>query len=344
MRDTSLLCLLVVLLAGCRCAPEASSTRGARTSAAETADAQPNEVIFRGACDASGAVPLSERTFLVADDEDNVLRVYDAERGGEPLSAVEFSTALALSEKRKAKGGVRFPEADIEAATRIGEHAYFLTSHGRNTAGKLKPERFRFFAAELRDGRIERVGQPYDQLLDDLLAEPRLARFELSRAAELAPKAPGGFNLEGMTARKEGGVWIGFRNPIPAGRALLIPLLNPEELIAGGRARFGDPLTLDLGGLGVRGLSSWRDSYVIAAGSFDGSGSSRLFIWDGGQRAEPVPGLDLDDYNPEAFFSPKPAARMMVLSDDGARELDGKECKRQERAQRRFRGRWLTLP
>src|SRR5690606_15608234 len=35
-------------------------------------------VEFEGACDASGAVPVDEMHFAVADDEDNVLRVYDA--------------------------------------------------------------------------------------------------------------------------------------------------------------------------------------------------------------------------------------------------------------------------
>jgi hypothetical protein len=39
-------------------------------------------VVFEGTCDASGAVPLDARRFAVADDENNVIRIYDAERGG----------------------------------------------------------------------------------------------------------------------------------------------------------------------------------------------------------------------------------------------------------------------
>jgi hypothetical protein len=45
-------------------------------------------VVFEGMCDASGAIPIDERRFAIADDEENEIRVYDAERGGPPLAAV----------------------------------------------------------------------------------------------------------------------------------------------------------------------------------------------------------------------------------------------------------------
>ena len=35
----------------------------------------PSEVVFKGICDASAAVPLDRRLFAVADDEDSILRV-----------------------------------------------------------------------------------------------------------------------------------------------------------------------------------------------------------------------------------------------------------------------------
>ena len=327
--------------------PQAQA-KPASAQAPKSADAPP-VVVFTGMCDASGAVPLSDSRFVVADDEDNVLRVYDVEQGGAPLLRADVSAGLKLPLKRKKKkpGSVPVaPEADIEAATRIGDRAYFMTSHGRNSSGKLKPERLRFFATTAPDnGEIEVVGEPYDKLLADLLADTRLASFELSKAAELAPKEPGGLNLEGMTERKEGGVWLGFRNPVPEGRALLVPLLNPEELVAGKRARFGEPVKLDLGGLGVRSLSSYRDRYLVVAGPFDQGATSRLFIWDGGTKAEPLEGISLDGFNPEGFFTPERRERIMLLSDDGTVEVNGTECKRlKDPAQKRFRGLWVSLP
>lgn len=307
-----------------------------------------NEVAFGGTCDASAAVALSDHTFLVADDEDNVLRSYDATRGGAPLAMLEVSAALHLPMKKKGA-----PEVDIEAAARIGDRAYFITSHGRNSSGKLRQERLRFFATSApAAGAPVPIGRAYEGLLADLLAEPRLTPFELAAAAALAPKAPGGLNIEGMTERREGGVWLGFRNPIPGGRALLVPLLNPEELVQpreegaqAGLARFGDPTTLELAGLGVRALAFWRGRYLIAAGSFDGGQASRLFRWNGSGAPQAIEGPQLQAYNPEAFFAHETQERVMLLSDDGSRLIGGKPCKRLKDAnEKRFRGLWLHLP
>jgi hypothetical protein len=304
-------------------------------------------VTFTGMCDASGAVPLSHRRFVVADDEDNVLRVYDVEQGGAPVARADVSSGLKLPVKPKKKPGKVpiAPEADIEAATRLGDRAYFITSHGRNSSGKLKPERLRFFATNApEEGEIKVIGEPYDGLLNDILKDARFADFELAKAAELAPKAPGGLNLEGMTERKEGGVWLGFRNPIPKGRALLVPLLNPEELIEGKAARLGDPLTLDLGGLGVRSLSSYRGRYLMVAGDFDQGAPSRLFMWDGTDKAEAL-NVDLQGFNPEGFFTPEGLDRIMLLSDDGGVAIEGTDCKRLKNSDaKRFRGVWVALP
>lgn len=71
-----------------------------------------------------------------------------------------------------------------------------------------------------------------------------------------------------MRAATGGVLFIGFRNPIPGGRALIAPLSNAAELVveAGATARFGEPLLLDVGGQGIRSLSRWRGSYLIVAG------------------------------------------------------------------------------
>jgi hypothetical protein len=50
------------------------------------------------------------------------------------------------------------------------------------------------------DGSLVLVGRPYRRLVDDLIANPALARFELAAAAGACPKQPGGLNIEGMTA------------------------------------------------------------------------------------------------------------------------------------------------
>jgi hypothetical protein len=306
-------------------------------------------VEFSGMCDASGAVELSPTRFAVADDEDNVLRIYDADRGGAPLAAVDLTNALGLTvDARKKKP--KSPETDIEAATRIGDEAFWITSHGRNSKGKEKPERLRFFATNTPaagDGAQEPiavVGRVYEQLLQDLIAAPSLRDFDLAHAAELAPKAQGGLNIEGLTATTDGGLLVGFRNPNPNGRALIVPLLNPREVMNGEKPRFDAPLLLDLGGLGVRSLSYWRGRYLVIAGSFDGSVPSRLYTWKGGKAEVRPQRVEFRAFNPEAFFTPDARDEILLISDDGEVAIDGTPCKKlKDPARKRFRGAWVKL-
>jgi hypothetical protein len=316
--------------------PQAASAthRGAEPAAA-------SDLTFIGMCDASGAVALDARTFIVADDEDNVLRAYDVQRPGPPLWSVDMSSAIGAVPPKPNKAP---PETDIEAGTRVGALAFWLTSHGRNASGKPKPERLKLFATTLPKAGVAATvaGVPYEHLLDDLLAEPRLARFSLEQAAALAPKARGGLNLEGMTLRREGGVWIGFRNPIPDGAALLVPLLNPEQVIYGKRTELGEPRLLDLGGYGVRAISEHAGRYLILAGPYDASRGARLYAWDGEAKVTLRAEQELAGLNPEGFFTPDDGG-VLVLSDDGSVSIDGVECKRlKDASKKRYRARWVT--
>jgi len=48
--------------------------------------------------------------------------------------------------------------------------------------------------------------------------------------------------------------------------------------------------------------------------------------------------------NPEAFFTAEGNDEILVLSDDGGRELHGKPCKKLKgKKHKRFRGLWLRL-
>lgn len=319
------------------------SDRAAPTAGARAASALASQrvVTFEGTCDASGAVPISSKLFAVADDESNVLRIYDADKGGPPIHSVDVTRELHLKKKKK-------PEADLEAATLVGDYALWISSHARTKKGKSQPDRLRFFATKVPAPgvAVHLEGTAYTGLLDDLVADARLARFDLAAAAELSPQEEGGLNLEGMTATPKGGVLLGFRNPVPQRKALLVELTNPLDPMHGKRAQFGEPVLLDLGGLGVRGLSYWRGRYLIAAGHFEHGAVSRLFTWTGDASApRPFPTPALDDFNPEAFFTPEERDEFMLLSDDGSREISGERCKDLEDSEdMRFRGLWLRDP
>jgi Protein of unknown function (DUF3616) len=308
--------------------------------------ARPPDLIFTGTCDASGAVALSRDLFVVADDEDNVLRIYDANRGGAPLSSSDIAGALPIEAVAGKKRSAKRPEIDIEAATRIGDVALWITSHGRSSSGKERPERLFLFGttAPATAGPLEVIGVPYVSLLDDLSADARFSAFELGEASTHAPKTAGGLNIEGLTARPDGAVLIGFRNPLPHGRALLVVLLNPLDVVRGEPARIGDPILLDLGGLGIRSLAWWHARYLIVAGPVADQGGFRLFLWTGEGQAHPLDGVDLSGLHPEAFFTPEDRDRVLLLSDDGTEPVEGLPCKRVANPSRkRFRGRWITV-
>ena len=347
MSAQSTLTMLVALLfcsGACR-GSERATPPATATAKSTLTQHQDQARIFTGMCDASAAVALSATSAIVADDEENVLRVYDVDRGGSATSSVELARTLSLPGKPRKDGSISSRELDIEAAARLGGDAYFITSHGRDSKGRVRAERLKFFALRPeQSGAWGLYGKAYEGLLEDLLGEPRLARFELSAAAELPPKAPGGLNIEGMAPRVEGGVWLGFRNPLPQGRALLVPLLNPQAMVLGAKTEFGDPLLLDLGGRGVRALGYWRGRYLIVAGAFDGSSAAALFSWDGAGAVRALPAPTINEYNPEALLANDERDEILLLSDDGSQLIDGVECKKlKDPLRRRFRGLRLKL-
>ena len=239
--------------------------------------AEPVRTYF-GLCDASAAVALDADHFAVADDEDNVIRVYNRRVGNMPLHSLDVSRFLHVDPKS--------PEADLEGAARLGPLVFWITSHGRNVKGKECPSRQRLFATtgSVSNGlvQLQPVGQPYTRLLQDLLADGRLSRFNLAAASKLPPKTFGGLNIEGLVATPDGHLWIAFRSPVPEGRALIVPLLNPLGVIAGEPARLGDPMLVGLDGKGIRSITYWRNQYLIIAGSRDDTGQSEMYVWSGG--------------------------------------------------------------
>ncbi len=299
---------------------------------------------FRGSCDASAVLPLGTDHTIVADDEDNVLRIYPNE-GGMPSRSLDLSRFLRVDPAD--------PEVDIEAAARLGDTIYWVSSHGRNRKGLLRPSRHRFFATRIVPDSpvptVQPIGSPSARLVRDLLADPRLANFNLRRASTLPPKARDALNIEGLTALPDGRLLLGFRNPQPAGMALLIPLNNPAEVITGQPFAFGEPILLDLGQRGIRGLASRHDQVLILAGAHDDTPRTRLFIWKPGEpEATPLPQPAIPaslTFNPEGLEpqDQTDSQTFLLASDDGTVRINNRECKRlRDPAEKRFRTLILT--
>ncbi len=335
------------------------------------------ELVFRGASDASAGVAISSDMVVVADDENNVLRVYEVGGGGMPVSSHDLTAFLGIDPE--------YPEADIEGATMVGDRIYWITSHGRNRDGKMRPNRYRFFATAVHvtygNVVVRRVGSPSTTLVNELLETPHAGRLGLDRATrfgedlkkkereKLAPKEDG-LNIESLCASADGEtLYIGFRNPrINRGsRAIVMPLRNADRIVELGEVSvFGEPLLWDLAGLGMRSMeySHFHETYFIIAGSYDEDHDFALYRWSGQRDAPPVLvselSWDQSKFKPEALV-PFADGRLLLLSDDGSLRIEvggPEDCLEDEYrddgtcpnkflidpAKKTFRRAWLELP
>ncbi|WP_371503393.1 DUF3616 domain-containing protein [Kitasatospora sp. NBC_00374] len=313
-----------------------------------------------GSSDASAAVDAGGGYIVVADDESNVLRLYDRSASGAPVRTWDFSSALGVSK-----------EIDIEAASRVGNTIYWLGSLGNNKDGEIKPDRATLFTTTITGsgaGTQLALGGSYKGLRADLIAwdtaNGNRYGFAAGAAAGEIPKQVDGFNVEGLefAPGSTTTAYVGFRAPLvpPAngGKALLVPVTNVDRLAGGSvHATFGTPITLDLGGLSIRDIrKNAADQYLIVAGSWaadDNSDPYALYRWTGQSADAPVKVADLptsDAGGWEAVVDVPdltvPGARAQLITDDGSADLynDGTAAKDLTHAEwKKSRTTWFTV-
>ncbi|MFF0715115.1 DUF3616 domain-containing protein [Streptomyces bauhiniae] len=295
-----------------------------------------------GASDASAAVDAGGGYVLVANDEDNTLRLYDGAASGAPVKSWNLSSALGAAK-----------EVDIEGAARVGNTVYWTGSLGNNKDGEYKADRNTVFTTTLSgSGAATSVafGSAGHKLRDDLVAWDKANGNRYGFAAGTAdgqtPKQVDGFNVEGLefAPGSTTTAYVGFRAPLvpPAngGKALIVPVTNMDQVVRGTKAAFGTPIELDLGGLSVRDLRrNDQGQYLIVAGSWaaeDNSAPYALYRWDGVAGHQPVKVLDLPTADAGGWESvvsvpdlDVPGGRVQLITDDGSADLygDGTEAK-----------------
>jgi hypothetical protein len=319
-------------------------------------------------CDASAAVSIDAAHFIVAEDEGDKLYIYRndsfaLEKGiASPLSEFDFSSELHVDGGR---------ESDIEGATKIDGRAFWITSHGRNKKGKLRKNRYKLFATDIVDAfptpNLVFSGS-YVRLVEDLIeqenwslpnAEATLKIIAILKAStqlnkkkvpDLAPKEDG-LNIEALAATPDKlGLLIGLRNPVPDGNALIVPLLNVNKLLSGAAvaAKFGQPILLDLGGLGIRSMEYVPSisAFFIIAGPVDSDGPFELFKWSGDVTSSLTNLGTLyrsEDSNPESLLAYGATQRIQVLNDEGSRKLGGEKCKDVSKESKSFSDSWYVV-
>lgn len=291
-----------------------------------------------GICDGSAAVAVGADRFLVANDDDQTLRLYRRD-----VSGAALDTSFKWSKWLDIDGEKKKDEVDIEGAAQIGKRIYWIGSHGLNTKGQDKPKRHQLFATDIDDKHgsvtLEPFGTAYTGLLPALLAD----KYGLRKAAGKIPEE-GGLNIEGLAATPQGHLLIGFRSPVIDGKALVVPLRNPDALLTKQAAApdLGEPISLALGGRGIRSIdyAPGLRAYLIVAGPAGKDGDFKIYKWSGAPADAPVQlKINLDSsLRPEALFPLPDGKTFQLLSDDGDDKIDGTICKDYEpKAKRKFR-------
>jgi hypothetical protein len=324
-----------------------------------------------GTSDGSTAINITPELMLVGDNENNVVRLYDRYRSGAPSKEFDWQVDLGLSPQEHG-------EVNIEASTRSGNRIYFCGAHSNSNLAESRTNRNRIFAVDLSGTGLNTgltyVGR-YDHLKDDLLKwdstnchgkGTNYYGLAASAADAVNPKAPDGFNIEGlsMAPGSASAAWLGFRAPIvPVTNrtyALIIPVLNYTALSSSGglpgSAVFGAPIELDLYGRGIRSMEGTSNGFIICAGPpgdvQEYPNDFKLYTWTGNpEDAAQQRDADLSGLQPEGIVE-LPAvpwtaeSQIQLISDNGTTIPydDGIPNKKLSvTAFRKFRSDWVTL-
>ena len=207
-------------------------------------------------------------------------------------------------------------EIDIEGLARGDKYIYAIGSHSRKrlriknspkhsetveqnlerlAQTAIEPSRERLFRLKLADdGAIDRTGKDALRSLslrDFILNDPVLGPFQVIAGKE------NGVNIEGIAARGDTRLYVGFRGPKLRGNYVPVMLLRPR---AGKEQAFlkkfkpkhllSELRYVNLGGLGIRDMVAVSSGIVILGGPVGEEPLPyRLFFWD---EENAVPGKD----------------------------------------------------
>lgn len=258
---------------------------------------------YEGFCEASAGVYLTQTHFAVASDETNRIQIYERGKPG-PVGIVDLTSFTG------------YDKSDIEGAAIVGNRIYWISSHSFNKSGEDKRKRKILFATNIeKDGdRVSLFGtfRPVGDIRDPLV-----------KATGLDPAK---IDIEGLASNEKGQLLIGLRAPLQEGKALVVLLKNPGDVVESRSAPDFEtkPLELDLGGRGIRSMErvgSGPHPYLILAGPVADADGFELYWWSGKDEVSPANGSKLDKMTPEALMAIPGTSTIQILSDDG------KDCK-----------------
>lgn len=266
-------------------------------SYASSSPSAPGANWLTGISDASAAMALDNDYMVIANDESNLLYVYNRNESGLPVKTYDFNSGNLLSLTDGSSGN--WKEVDVEATVHsINNNArtYWLGSMSNSSSFNDKPNRNRIFAIDITStgaGTSFSNGGYYAGLRSRLISWGDMHGYNFTAAAADGkdPKTIDGFNVEGMVFGPDNTtLFIGFRAPlVPTGtrtKAVIAPVENFEAWFNNGspasEPTIGAPIELDLGGRGIRDMIRLANgNYIIVAGSYDETSVPAVYRWTG---------------------------------------------------------------
>jgi hypothetical protein len=309
-------------------------------AASQSSAVTPANYWHTGIADASAAIALDDDYMIIANDETNLLYVYDRKHSGLPVKTFDFNQSNNLGLTDGSTGN--WKEVDVEAGVKSIATAgkiYWLGSMSNNSSFAYKANRDRLFAVTVSGtGSATSFANAgyYGNLRNQLIAwgDVNGYNFTASAANLKDAKTIDGFNIEGMVFGPDNTtMYIGFRAPlvptVNRTKAVIAPIQNFETWFNNGAPSgapvFGSPIELDLGGRGIRDITRLSNgNYIIVAGSYNETAMGAVYSWTGLAANAPVliPSLDISTLNAEGVMQISSsgtlvADRLQIISDNG---------------------------
>lgn len=337
-------------------------------AASDSSTDRMNTIWHTAIADASTALEINDSLFVVADDETNILRMYNRNQSGLHVYTFDASAIAQVSSSD--------PEMDIEASMRgvlYPSRLYWMASLGNNKSGKLRPNRNRVFSTDIVDNNdsiVLRGANTFDSLREKMIiwGDAQAWNFTASTAVGMIPKRIDGFNVEGLAVAPDNTTaYVGLRAPLVPEQgkeltdenrclAVIVPIENFEEAMNSNNMHtivLGKPITMNLGGRSIRSIEKIStNQYVIVAGMFDDQNRAALYLWSGEANDKPEL-LDTNlfaqgEIHPEGILYGEVQNNRLnveLVSDNGTADYynDGTEAKSLPLNYKKFRKDKITL-
>ncbi|QXP62095.1 T9SS type A sorting domain-containing protein [Polaribacter sp. HaHaR_3_91] len=258
--------------------------------AASAASITPSTSRFHtGSADGSTGIAIDDDYIWIGDDEDQTIRLYNANQSGLPVKEIDFNSFLGSTK-----------EADLEGSFRLDDTIYWIGS-------TAEADRSVIFTTTLSGtGTASNLtyNDKYNNLQEDLLNwdENNLHGlganyFQLSTVLEVEALA--------LAPNSTTTAYLGLRSSTVENKAIVIPVTNFTSLpgMPSGSATFGTPILLDLAGRSLRSMECNENGCILIGGPFGTKTDFKLYTWTGNESDQPeLRNADLTALNANGSF------------------------------------------